>query len=199
VTIYESIFLRDPTLEDRVHALVSEIPARPDQITVESFYDPEDPDYHLTIDLYPASCAQRDVWVDEVRRRLRERLGITDAPTGSELGLRGLWRRPMHTDYEMTVEGPYQPVAAALRSSSLVDDCEEVGDWMSFVVGGTTLGTAGWDATDQATLVIIADPAGHELLPQMIYDALTEALPYEVTLYGPDDVVLHRRDGAAAG
>lgn len=85
--VEETIFLRDPSLEDQVRALVAGVATHPDKIVVEPMDDPEDPEYRLTIVLYPASMAQQTEWIAEIRSRLRDELGIVDAPTGRDLEL----------------------------------------------------------------------------------------------------------------
>ncbi len=81
----ESIYLRDASLEDEVRALVADIATNPNRIVVDAYPDPDDPEYHLVIEIYPTSYAEQQEWVSEIRARLRDQLDVDDAPTGREL------------------------------------------------------------------------------------------------------------------
>lgn len=80
----ESIILRDGSLAARINELVAGIAGHPDRIIAEACDDPPDPN-HLTIDFYARDREQLDDWIAEVRKRLAEELGITDAPTSAEV------------------------------------------------------------------------------------------------------------------
>lgn len=103
----------------------------------------------------------------------------------------------MSSDYAITVKAPYPPVAEVLRSSDLIEIRAHEPEWMSMVVGGSALATAGWDDPAQETLVVVTDPA-HEGLPRQVYELLISRLPHEITLHdSDDDVVLAHRDRLA--
>ena len=96
----------------------------------------------------------------------------------------------------IVVQGPYDPVAAALRASSLVTvrDVAESTKWMSFFVDGSAPAAVSWNDTEAQTLIVVADPEDRGL-PRRVYAALTDGLQYDITLHaaGNDDhVVAHR-------